>query len=89
MSPTRSDPVRRAPLHRDQRGQLLPDSFLAFGNAAKDGVDFRRMPRIAAEPFVRVVGEMLDLEEGAAGPATSWTRKWNPKRPSQRKQSPC
>jgi len=38
-------------------------SFLAFGNAVKDGVDLRRMPRIAAEPFMRVVGEMLDLEE--------------------------
>lgn len=40
-------------------------SFLAFGNAVKDGVDLRRMPRIAAEPFMRVVGEMLDLEEEA------------------------
>jgi hypothetical protein len=38
-------------------------SFLAFGNAVKDGVALRRMPRIAAEPFMRVVGEMLDLEE--------------------------
>ena len=38
-------------------------SFLAFGNAVKDGIDFRRMPRMAAEPFMRVVGEMLDLEE--------------------------
>jgi hypothetical protein len=26
----------------------------------------RWMPRIAAEPFMRVVGEMLDLEEEAA-----------------------
>jgi len=41
-------------------------SFLAFGNAVKEGVDLRRMPRIAAEPFMRVVGEMLDLEEEAA-----------------------
>src|SRR6185437_1926711 len=40
-----------------------PISFLAFGSAVKDGVDLRRMPRIAAEPFMRVVGEMLDLEE--------------------------
>ena len=32
----------------------------------KDGVDLRRMPRIAAEPFMRVVGEMLDLEEETA-----------------------
>jgi hypothetical protein len=41
-------------------------SFLAFGNAVKDGVDLRRMPHIAAEPFMRVVGEMLDLEEALA-----------------------
>ena len=32
----------------------------------KDGVDLHRMPRIAAEPFMRVVGEMLDLEEDVA-----------------------
>jgi len=44
-----------------------PISFLAFGNAIKDGVDLRRMPRIAAEPFMRVVGEMLNLEEDMAG----------------------
>ena len=43
-----------------------PISFLAFGNAVKDGVSMRNMPRIAAEPFMRVVGEMLDLEEQAA-----------------------
>ena len=43
-----------------------PISFLAFGNAVKDGVAMRNMPRIAAEPFMRVVGEMLDLEEEAA-----------------------
>jgi len=36
-----------------------PISFLAFGNAIKDGVELRRMPRIAAEPFMRVVGDML------------------------------
>lgn len=40
-----------------------PISFLAFGNAIKDGVSMRNMPRIAAEPFMRVVGEMVDLEE--------------------------
>lgn len=40
-----------------------PISFLAFGNAVKDGIELRRLPRIAAEPFMRVVGEMLDLEE--------------------------
>jgi|SRR5579871_4913010 len=43
-----------------------PISFLAFGNAIKDGISMRNMPRIAAEPFMRVVGEMLDLEETAA-----------------------
>lgn len=43
-----------------------PLSFLAFGNAVKDGVELRRMPRIAAEPFMRVVGEMLDLEASLA-----------------------
>ena len=43
-----------------------PISFLAFGNAVKEGVELRRMPRMAAEPFMRVVGEMLDLEEEAA-----------------------
>ncbi len=43
-----------------------PISFLAFGNAIKDGVSMRNMPRIAAEPFMRVVGEMLDLEEEVA-----------------------
>jgi hypothetical protein len=37
-------------------------SFLAFGNAVKDGVALRRIPRIAAEPFMRVVGEMLEFE---------------------------
>jgi hypothetical protein len=40
-----------------------PISFLAFGNAIKDGVSMRNMPRIAAEPFMRVVGEMLNLDE--------------------------
>jgi len=43
-----------------------PISFLAFGNSVKEGVPMRRLPRIAAEPFMRVVGEMLDLEEEAA-----------------------
>jgi hypothetical protein len=43
-----------------------PISFLAFGNAIKDCVAMRNMPRIAAEPFMRVVGEMLDLEEETA-----------------------
>ena len=40
-----------------------PMSFLAFGNAVKEGVAMRSMPRSAAEPFMRSVGEMLDLEE--------------------------
>jgi hypothetical protein len=43
-----------------------PISFLAFGNAVKDGVAMRNMPRIAAEPFMRVVGDMLNLEQEAA-----------------------
>ena len=42
-----------------------PISFLAFGNAVKEGVELRQMPRIAAEPFMRVVGEMLELEEAS------------------------
>jgi hypothetical protein len=41
-------------------------SFLAFGNAVKDGVELRRIPRIAAEPFMRVVGEMLEFEREVA-----------------------
>jgi len=40
-----------------------PISFLAFGNAIKDGASMRNMPRIAAEPFMRVVGEMVNFEE--------------------------
>jgi hypothetical protein len=43
-----------------------PISFLAFGNAVKEGVPFRHMPRMAAEPFMRIVGEMLEMEEDAA-----------------------
>jgi hypothetical protein len=42
-----------------------PISFLAFGNAVKEGIAMRNMPRIAAEPFMRVVGDMLNLEEVA------------------------
>ena len=48
-----------------------PISFLAFGNAVKDGVPMRSMPRIAVEPFMRVVGEMLDLEESASNDAVA------------------
>jgi hypothetical protein len=61
---------RPDPIHYAERlyaairaANFSPISFLAFGSAVKDGVDLRRMPRIAAEPFMRVVGEMLDLEE--------------------------
>jgi hypothetical protein len=62
---SRPDPIRYAErLYTAIRAaNFSPISFLAFGNAVKDGVDFRRMPRMAAEPFMRVVGEMLDLEE--------------------------
>ena len=65
---SRPDPIQYAErLYAAIRSaNFSPISFLAFGNAVKDGVDLRRMPRIAAEPFMRVVGEMLDLEEEAA-----------------------
>ena len=46
-----------------------PLSFLAFGKAVKDRVAMRSMPRIAVEPFMRVVGEMLDLEEAVSNEA--------------------
>ena len=61
---SRPDPIQYAErLYTAIRtANFSPISFLAFGNAVKDGVDFRRMPRMAAEPFMRVVGEMLDLE---------------------------
>lgn len=65
---SRPDPIQYAErLYAAIRAaNFSPISFLAFGNAVKDGVDLRRMPRIAAEPFMRVVGEMLDLEEDVA-----------------------
>ncbi len=65
---SRPDPIQYAErLYTAIRAaNFSPIAFLAFGNAVKDGVDFRRMPRMAAEPFMRVVGEMLDLEEDAA-----------------------
>ncbi len=65
---SRPDPIQYAErLYAAIRAaNFSPISFLAFGNAVKDGVDLRRLPRIAAEPFMRVVGEMLDLEEQAA-----------------------
>jgi hypothetical protein len=66
---SRPDPIQYAErLYTAIRAaNFSPISFLAFGNAVKDGVDFRRMPRMAAEPFMRVVGEMLDLEEETTG----------------------
>jgi hypothetical protein len=65
---SRPDPIQYAErLYAAIRAaNFSPISFLAFGNAVKEGVDLRRMPRIAAEPFMRVVGEMLDLEEESA-----------------------
>ena len=61
---SRPDPIQYAErLYAAIRAaNFSPISFLAFGSAVKDGVDLRRMPRIAAEPFMRVVGEMLELE---------------------------
>jgi hypothetical protein len=60
---SRPDPIQYAErLYAAIRAaNFSPISFLAFGSAVKDGVDLRRMPRIAAEPFMRVVGEMLEL----------------------------
>ena len=62
---SRPDPIQYAErLYAAIRdANFSPISFLAFGNAVKEGIDLRRIPRIAAEPFMRVVGEMLDLEE--------------------------
>jgi hypothetical protein len=64
---SRPDPIQYAErLYAAIRAaNFSPISFLAFGNAVKEGVELRRMPRIAAEPFMRVVGEMLDLEDEA------------------------
>jgi hypothetical protein len=65
---SRPDPIQYAErLYAAIRAaNFSPIAFLAFGNAVKEGVELRRMPRIAAEPFMRVVGEMLDLEEQSA-----------------------
>jgi hypothetical protein len=62
---SRPDPIQYAErLYAAIRAaNFSPISFLAFGNAVKEGVELRRMPRIAVEPFMRVVGEMLALEE--------------------------
>jgi hypothetical protein len=67
---SRPDPIEYAErLYAAIRdANFSPISFLAFGNAVKDGVPMRSMPRIAAEPFMRVVGDMLDLEQAAAEP---------------------
>jgi hypothetical protein len=64
----RPDPIAYAErLYDAIRGaNFSPVSFLTFGNAVKDGVPLRNLPRIAAEPFMRIVGEMLELEEEAA-----------------------
>jgi hypothetical protein len=68
---SRPDPIEYAErLYAAIRdANFSPISFLAFGNAVKEGVPMRNMPRIAVEPFMRVVGEMLDLEEAAANEA--------------------
>jgi hypothetical protein len=62
---SRPDPIQYAELlyAAIRAANFSTLSFLAFGNAVKDGVELRRMPRLAAEPFMRVVGEMLNLEE--------------------------
>lgn len=60
-----------------------PISFLAFGNAVKEGVELRRMPRIAAEPFMRVVGDMLDLEESTSEGEIIETQAIGAARPTQ------
>lgn len=65
---SRPDPIQYAErLYAAIRdANFSPISFLAFGNAVKEGLELRRMPRMAAEPFMRVVGEMLDLEDETA-----------------------
>src|SRR6266567_3921332 len=65
---SRPDPIQYAErLYGAIRAaNFSPISFLAFGNAVKEGVSLRSMPRIAAEPFMRIVGEMLDLEQEIA-----------------------
>jgi len=66
---SRPDPIEYAERLYDaiRAANFSPMSFLAFGNAVKEGVAMRSMPRIAVEPFMRIVGEMLDLEEEAGG----------------------
>ncbi len=62
---SRPDPIQYAERLYASAANFAPISFLGFGNAVEDGVDLRRMPRIAAEPFIPSVGDMLDLEEEA------------------------
>lgn len=66
---SRPDPIQYAErLYGAIRAaNFSPMSFLAFENAVKDGVAMRNMPRIAAEPFMRIVGDMLELEDETAG----------------------
>jgi len=68
---SRPDPIEYAErLYAAIRAaNFSPISFLAFGNAVKEGIELRRMTRIAVEPFMRVVGEMLELEEEAENAA--------------------
>jgi hypothetical protein len=68
---SRPDPIQYAErLYAAIReANFSPISFLAFGNAVKEGIALRNMPRMAAEPFMRVVGEMLDLEEDSSAEA--------------------
>ena len=65
---SRPDPIEYAERLYDaiRAANFSPMSFLAFGNAVKEGVAMRSMPRTAVEPFTRIVGEMLDLEEDSA-----------------------
>lgn len=65
---SRPDPIEYAErLYAAIRAaNFSPISFLAFGNGVKEGVSLRSLPRIAVEPFMRVVGEMLDLEDEAS-----------------------
>jgi hypothetical protein len=73
---TQPDPIQYAErLYAAIRAaNFSPLSFLAFGNAVKEGVPLRSMPRIAAEPFMRVVGEMIDLGD-ERNPSTSSVAK--------------
>jgi hypothetical protein len=88
---SRPDPIQYAErLYTAIRAaNFSPISFLAFGNAVKDGVDFRRMPLIAAEPFMRVVGEMLDLEEHTAEAGDIVDAEVAPRVPARKQTDPA